>query len=69
MVIHAHSLILQARSTYFARALNNDWKEANQGVIHKPNISPPVFERILHYWLHGSSSAFETSRLRVAGAT
>ncbi|KAF9925902.1 hypothetical protein BGZ67_008404 [Mortierella alpina] len=49
VVIHAHSLILQARSTYFARALNNDWKEANQGVIHKPNISPPVFERILQY--------------------
>ncbi|KAF9982966.1 hypothetical protein BGZ75_005566 [Mortierella antarctica] len=49
VVIHAHSLILQARSTYFARALNNDWKEASQGVIHKPNISPPVFERILQY--------------------
>ncbi|KAF9958203.1 hypothetical protein BGZ70_009291 [Mortierella alpina] len=49
VVIHAHSLILQARSTYFARALNNDWKEANQGVIHKPNISPAVFERILQY--------------------
>ncbi|KAG0053641.1 hypothetical protein BGZ83_000711 [Gryganskiella cystojenkinii] len=47
--MHAHSLILQARSTYFARALDNDWKEATQRIIHKPNISPVVFERILHY--------------------
>ncbi|KAG0287259.1 hypothetical protein BGZ98_004734 [Dissophora globulifera] len=47
--MHAHSLILQARSAYFVRALNNEWKEANQGVIHKPNISPTVFERILQY--------------------
>ncbi|KAI8603757.1 hypothetical protein EDD21DRAFT_14514 [Dissophora ornata] len=47
--MYAHSLILQARSSYFARALNSDWKEANQGIIHKPNITPPVFERILQY--------------------
>ncbi|KAF9355373.1 hypothetical protein BGX26_006653 [Mortierella sp. AD094] len=49
VVMHAHSLILQARSSYFARALNNDWKEANQGVIYKPNVTPAVFERILQY--------------------
>ncbi|GJJ75075.1 hypothetical protein EMPS_07433 [Entomortierella parvispora] len=49
VMMHAHSLILQARSTYFARALGNDWKEASQRIIHKPNISPAVFERILHY--------------------
>ncbi|KAG0233790.1 hypothetical protein B0O80DRAFT_527472 [Mortierella sp. GBAus27b] len=49
VVMYAHSLILQARSNYFSRALNSDWKEANQGVIRKPNISPAVFERILQY--------------------
>lgn len=49
VVMHAHSLILQARSTYFTRALSSDWKEASQGVIHKPNIRPEVFERVLQY--------------------
>ncbi|KAG0259769.1 hypothetical protein BG011_002380 [Mortierella polycephala] len=49
VVMHAHSLILQARSTYFSRALGSDWKESNQKVFQKPNISPVVFERILHY--------------------
>ncbi|KAF9398560.1 hypothetical protein BGX21_007597, partial [Mortierella sp. AD011] len=49
VVMHAHSLILQARSSYFARALNSDWKEGNQGVIYKPNVAPAVFERILEY--------------------
>ncbi|KAF9995023.1 hypothetical protein BGZ65_009345, partial [Modicella reniformis] len=49
VVMYAHSLILQARSNYFARALNSEWKEANQGIIRKPNISPTVFERILQY--------------------
>ncbi|KAF9373568.1 hypothetical protein CPC16_001795 [Podila verticillata] len=49
VVMHAHSLILQARSTYFTRALSSDWKEASQGVIHKPNIRPAVFERVLQY--------------------
>ncbi|KAF9914596.1 hypothetical protein BX616_007950 [Lobosporangium transversale] len=49
VVMHAHSLILQARSSYFARALNSDWKESNQGVIYKPNIRPAVFERVLQY--------------------
>ncbi|KAK3822898.1 MAG: hypothetical protein J3Q66DRAFT_437334 [Benniella sp.] len=49
VVMYAHSLVLQARSNYFSRALNSDWKEANQGVIRKPNISPAVFERILQY--------------------
>ncbi|KAI1312313.1 hypothetical protein EDD11_002967 [Mortierella claussenii] len=49
MVMHAHSLILQARSHYFARALTSDWKESTQGIIRKPNITPPVFERILQY--------------------
>ncbi|KAI7829753.1 hypothetical protein BC939DRAFT_499879 [Gamsiella multidivaricata] len=48
-VMHAHSLVLQARSAYFARALSSDWKEANHGVIHKPNIKPAVFEKILEY--------------------
>lgn len=47
--MYAHSLILQARSTYFTRALSSDWKEASQGVIHKPNIRPVVFERVLQY--------------------
>ncbi|KAF9431849.1 Interferon-induced protein 44-like, partial [Entomortierella beljakovae] len=49
VVMHAHSLILQARSSYFARALNSEWKEASQGVIHKPNITPAVFEKVLQY--------------------
>ncbi|KAF9200088.1 hypothetical protein BGZ49_009707, partial [Haplosporangium sp. Z 27] len=49
VTMHAHSLILQARSAYFARALSCDWKEANQGVIYKPNVTPAVFERILQY--------------------
>ncbi|KAF9182731.1 hypothetical protein BGZ51_004477 [Haplosporangium sp. Z 767] len=53
VIMHAHSLILQARSTYFSRALGSDWKEANQKVFQKPNISPVVFERILHYIYSG----------------
>ncbi|KAG0344356.1 hypothetical protein BG004_004535, partial [Podila humilis] len=53
VVMFAHSLILQARSTYFTRALSNDWKEASEGIIHKPNIRPAVFERILQYIYSG----------------
>ncbi|KAF9934648.1 hypothetical protein FBU30_000972 [Linnemannia zychae] len=62
VVMHGHSLILQARSTYFARALTQDWKEANQGnIIHKPNIRPIIFERILQFIYAGRLDLDETT--------
>ncbi|KAF9089005.1 hypothetical protein BGX23_006982 [Mortierella sp. AD031] len=54
VVMHGHSLILQTRSAYFARALTTDWKESHQGnIIHKPNIRPPIFEKILQFLYTG----------------
>ncbi|CAG8515159.1 652_t:CDS:2 [Ambispora gerdemannii] len=50
----AHSLILRARSAYFATALSNEWartEDNNNSILSfkKPNISPFVFGVILRY--------------------
>jgi hypothetical protein len=47
--IHAHSIILCARSQYFRSALSNEWAEKRDGkfIFRKPNISPHLFEIIL----------------------
>ena len=47
----AHSLILNARSTYFKTALSKEWAKKENGIIifKKPNISPEIFELILKY--------------------
>ncbi|CAG8700320.1 1234_t:CDS:2, partial [Scutellospora calospora] len=49
--IHAHSLILSARSSYFNAALSSNWakKEGNYYVFTKPNIPANLFEIILKY--------------------
>ena len=46
----AHSIILEARSSYFKVALSSNWgKRTDNGVIffEKKNISPKVFELLL----------------------
>ena len=45
----AHSCILRARSSYFKRALSQDWviKKNNMINFTKQNISPVVFEMII----------------------
>ena len=47
--IHAHSLILTARSQYFYKAFSNKWAEKKDGkyIFKKPNISPHFFKIIL----------------------
>src|SRR5256714_9942787 len=43
----AHSIILEARSSYFKVALSSNWiKRSDDGIIlfEKPNISPKIFE-------------------------
>ncbi|KAF0489672.1 btb/poz domain-containing protein 19-like [Gigaspora margarita] len=49
--IHAHSLVLRTRSTYFRGALSSGWatKDKDSGcfIFNKPNISPLIFEFIL----------------------
>ncbi|CAG8836327.1 33658_t:CDS:2, partial [Gigaspora margarita] len=51
--IHAHSLVLRTRSTYFRGALSSGWatKDKDSGcfIFNKPNISPLIFEFILKY--------------------
>ena len=45
-----HSIILEARSSYFKVALSSNWvKKTDNGIIlfEKPNISPRVFELLL----------------------
>ncbi|KAK3846427.1 MAG: hypothetical protein J3R72DRAFT_433805 [Linnemannia gamsii] len=62
VMMHGHALILQTRSTYFARALTTDWKEANQGnIIHKPNIRPAIFLQILSFLYTGRLDLDETT--------
>jgi len=50
--IHAHSLILCARSQYFCAALSNEWANKKDGkfTLKKPNISPQLFKIILRYF-------------------
>ena len=46
----AHSIILEARSSYFKVALSSNWiKRSDDGIIlfEKPNISPKIFELLL----------------------
>ncbi|RIA86380.1 hypothetical protein C1645_740878 [Glomus cerebriforme] len=49
--LHAHSLILSARSQYFCVALSDKWAEKKDGkfVFKKPNVSPQFFEIILRF--------------------
>ncbi|RHZ88718.1 hypothetical protein Glove_21g344 [Diversispora epigaea] len=51
--IHAHSLVLRARSPYFRGALSNEWvkKEKEYFIFKKPNISAPVLKVILK-WIY-----------------
>ncbi|GBB83322.1 hypothetical protein RclHR1_10050005 [Rhizophagus clarus] len=52
----AHSIVLRARSSYFKRALSQDWaiKENNVFTFAKPNISPLIFETIIRYIYTGT---------------
>ena len=46
----AHSIILEARSSYFKVALSNNWvKRSDNGIIlfEKENISPKIFYALL----------------------
>ncbi|CAG8493413.1 4012_t:CDS:2 [Cetraspora pellucida] len=49
-IFHAHSIILRARSPYFRSALSKNWakKDGDFMTFSKPNISPKVFDIILH---------------------
>ena len=49
----AHSVILIARSPYFAAALSTNWakKENDVMIFTKPNITPQIFEILLRYIL------------------
>ncbi|CAG8589290.1 15204_t:CDS:2, partial [Dentiscutata heterogama] len=49
--IHAHSLILSARSSYFNAALSSNWakKEGDYYIFVKPNIPANIFETILRH--------------------
>ncbi len=49
-IFKAHSIILEARSSYFKVALSNNWVErSDNGIIlfEKENISPKIFELLL----------------------
>jgi len=43
----AHSLILRARSTYFAAAFAK--KEDNKYILNKPNVTPATMDFILRF--------------------
>ncbi|EXX56248.1 uncharacterized protein OCT59_003181 [Rhizophagus irregularis] len=47
--MHAHSLILRARSQYFRTATDWSVKENGKFIFKKPNISPRYFEIILRF--------------------
>src|SRR4051794_937616 len=49
--MYGHSVILRCRSRYFDVMFEDDkqWKEKSSGVIHKPNVSPIVFQALLYY--------------------
>ncbi|RIB28330.1 hypothetical protein C2G38_2137396 [Gigaspora rosea] len=49
--IYAHSLILCTRSSYFRRALSDEWAEKKEGyfTLSKPNISISTFKPILKF--------------------
>lgn len=48
--IYAHSVILTARSPYFAAMLlNGNWREANERIIWKRNIDADILLVLLHY--------------------
>ena len=49
-IFKVHSIILEARSSYFKVALSNNWvKRSDNGIIlfEKENISPKIFELLL----------------------
>jgi hypothetical protein len=45
----AHSVVLNARSTYFKSALSTNWvtKRNNMIMFNKPNVTPTIFEMVL----------------------
>ncbi|RHZ88771.1 hypothetical protein Glove_21g331 [Diversispora epigaea] len=49
--IHAHSLVLRARSPYFRGALSSEWVKKEKGyfLFKKPNVSAQVFKIILKW--------------------
>ncbi|RIB20352.1 hypothetical protein C2G38_2179513 [Gigaspora rosea] len=53
--IHAHSIILCTRSSYFRRALSDKWSKRKDGyfVLSKPNISALTFNIILKFFYCG----------------
>ncbi|CAG8537456.1 11671_t:CDS:2 [Paraglomus brasilianum] len=62
----AHSLILCARSTYFAAAFGEEWakKEDNKYILNKPNVTPATMDFILRY-LYGGVVDFGSQRASV----
>ncbi|CAG8660867.1 2327_t:CDS:2 [Paraglomus brasilianum] len=62
----AHSLILCARSTYFAAAFGEEWvkKEDNKYILNKPNVTPTTMDFILRY-LYGGVVDFASQRASV----
>ncbi|CAG8483910.1 232_t:CDS:2 [Paraglomus occultum] len=62
----AHSLILCARSTYFAAAIDGKWakKEDNKYIVNKPNVTPATMDFILRY-LYGGVTDFTSQRASV----
>jgi hypothetical protein len=47
--IHAHSLILSARSQYFCAAFSYQWAEKKDGkfIVKKPDISHQIFKMVI----------------------
>ncbi|CAG8579730.1 7136_t:CDS:2, partial [Paraglomus occultum] len=61
-----HSLILRARSTYFAAAISERWatKKDDKFVLKKPNVTPATMDFILRY-LYGGVVDFASQRASV----
>ncbi|RIA94285.1 BTB/POZ protein [Glomus cerebriforme] len=60
-IFHAHTVILNYRSSYLRRILSTNKKKINGTLIHikLPNISPKVFQIILRYIYGGKLSLVE----------
>lgn len=69
---YGHTLILQCRSTYFQKALSEEWKEhqttTDDGkyiVFEKPNISKDVFALLLRFLYTGVVDLIEQKKAAV----
>jgi speckle-type POZ protein len=47
--LHAHRIILTARSPVFRALLNSDMREVQEGVVSIEDIRPQVFSAMLHF--------------------